>query len=53
MESLRVKLVDALNPGCIVEFDPEEAEQVGAFVDDAITIDDAGASAPDLLEEVP
>ena len=53
METLVAKLLEALNPGRIVEFEPDEAEQVGAFADDAITIDDAIASAPDLLDGVP
>jgi hypothetical protein len=50
---LRQKLAEAELPGSVVEFDPDEADEVGAFSDDAITIDDAQASAADLLDEVP
>jgi hypothetical protein len=50
---LREKLTQAQVPGCIVEFDPDEAEQAGAFEEDAITVDDAKASAPDFVEEAP
>lgn len=50
---VRQKLADAQVPGCIVEFDPDEAAQVGAFAEDALTIEDAQASSPDLLDEVP
>jgi hypothetical protein len=53
MDTLRQKLTEALVPGCVVEFDPDEAERAGAFHDDAITIEDARASAPDLLDVVP
>lgn len=54
MDSIvRRKLADAQVPGCIVEFDPDEAAQVGAFEDDAISLDDAQASAPDFLSEEP
>ena len=53
MEPLRTKLAEALQPGRSVEFDPDEADLVGAFADDAISIEDARASAPDLLEELP
>lgn len=50
---IRQKLADAQVPGCIVEFDPDEAAHVGAFEDDAISLEDAQASAPDFLGEVP
>ena len=33
--ALREKLADAAKPGYQAEFDPEEAERVGAFVEDA------------------
>ena len=35
------KLADAEIPGAVVEFDPEEAERAGAFVEDAMSEDDA------------
>ncbi len=51
MDILNQKLAAALHAGCIVEFDPDEAEHVGAFADDAITMEDALESTPDLLDE--
>jgi hypothetical protein len=53
MDDLKQKLLDSLHPGCIVEFDPDEAEAVGAFEDDALSLEDAAASAADLLDEIP
>lgn len=50
---VRHKLADAQVPGCIVEFDPDEAAQMGAFEEDALTLEDALASAPDFLNEEP
>lgn len=47
---LREKLIDALIPGFQVEFDPEEAEQAGAFVEDALNEQDAAESDVDLLD---
>jgi hypothetical protein len=44
------KLTDAMVPGAIVEFDPEEAERAGAFVEDALSESDALESVIDLLE---
>lgn len=38
---VRQKLIDAEIPGAIVEFDPDEAEQAGAFVEDAMSEEDA------------
>jgi hypothetical protein len=35
------KLADAETPGAVVEFDPEEAERAGAFVEDAMSEADA------------
>lgn len=40
-DKLNKKLTDPLVPGKQVEFDPEEAEQAGAFVEDAISEEDA------------
>ena len=38
---IRRKLIDAEIPGAVVEFDPDEAEQAGAFVEDAMSEEDA------------
>lgn len=46
-EVLRSKLVDAMTPGVIVEFDPAEAEAAGAFVEDALGEADAFESCSD------
>jgi hypothetical protein len=47
------KLADAENPGFIVEVDPVEAELLGAFVEDALTEQDALAGGVDLLDGEP
>jgi hypothetical protein len=47
--ALREKLADALIPGFQVEFDPDEAEQVGAFQEDALSEQDALDSAVDSV----
>ncbi|EDB8709741.1 conjugal transfer protein TraD [Salmonella enterica subsp. enterica serovar Schwarzengrund] len=56
-EALREKLTDAQTPGYQAEFDPEEAERVGAFVEDALSEEDAADSNADLVgvlgEELP
>jgi hypothetical protein len=44
------KLDDALNPGYQAEFDPDEAEQAGAFVEDALSERDAAESDIDLVD---
>lgn len=44
------KLTDSLIPGLQVEFDPEEAERAGAFVEDALSEADALESSIDLLD---
>lgn len=49
-EALRDKMVDALTPGFQVELDPDEAEHVGAFVEDALGDQDAQESTEDLAE---
>jgi hypothetical protein len=54
---LREKLIDALTPGFQAEFGPDEADQAGAFVEDALSEEDAAESsidacldaAPDLI----
>ncbi len=45
--ALLEKLADALIPGFHAEFDPDEAEQVGAFQEDALTEQDALDSVVD------
>jgi len=47
-DALREKFIDAWTPGYHVEFDPEEAERVGAFVEDALSEQDAAESVDDL-----
>ena len=51
--TLSQKLANAQVPGCIVEFDPDEAEQVGAFEEDSITVEDVHANTSDLLDAAP
>jgi hypothetical protein len=48
-DALRAKLIDAQTPGYQAEFDPEEAERAGAFVEDALSEDDAAASHIDMI----
>lgn len=40
-EIIRQKLIDAEVPGAVVEFDPDEADRAGAFVEDALSEQDA------------
>lgn len=47
---LTEKLTDAMLPGAVVEFDPEEAEQIGAFAEDALDEVDALESSIDLTD---
>jgi hypothetical protein len=49
---VREKLIDALTPGFQAEFDPDEADQVGAFVEDALSEEDAAESSMDLYVHV-
>lgn len=49
-EATREKLTDALTPGYQAEFDPEEAECAGAFLEDALSEQDAAESSEDLAE---
>lgn len=46
-KALAEKLVDALTPGFHVEFDPDEASTVGAFIEDALSEEDATQSSFD------
>ncbi|MEW5250882.1 conjugal transfer protein TraD [Microbulbifer discodermiae] len=39
------KLKDLEVPGAVIEMDPDEAEQLGAFVEDALTEEEALDSA--------
>ena len=39
-EVLQEKLADAEVPGAQIEFDPDEAEKVGAFIEDALSEQD-------------
>ena len=47
--ALREKLADAMTPGFQAEFDPEEAERAGAFVEDDLSEADAAESDADLV----
>lgn len=47
------KLADADNPGFIVDVDPDEAERLGAFMEDALTEQDALDGSVDLLDGEP
>ena len=47
--ALHEKLMDALTPGCQIEFDPDEAFKAGAFVEDALSEQDALASDIDAV----
>ena len=44
---VRQKFIDLNTPGAIVEFDPEEAEYAGAFIEDALSEEDALAAMYD------
>lgn len=48
--ALRDKLIDILTPGYAAEFDPDEAEQAGAFVEDGLNLQDAADSCVDLVD---
>lgn len=49
-QALSEKLLDALTPGLQVEFDPDEAMNVGAFIEDALTEADAKDSCFDEMD---
>lgn len=49
-EVLQEKLVDAMIPGYVVEFDPQEATNAGAFIEDALSEQDAAESTADLVD---
>ena len=50
-EIIQEKLLDAEIPGFQAEFDPLEAERLGAFKEDALTEQDALDSTIDYVEE--
>ncbi|PPC90855.1 MAG: conjugal transfer protein TraD [Methylobacter sp.] len=47
VDLVAVKLLDAMVPGAVVEFDPDEAERIGAFNEDALDEADAFESRID------
>jgi len=49
-DAISDKLADALTPGYQAEFDPDEAERAGAFIEDALTEQDATESGDDLAD---
>ncbi|HHM2297759.1 TPA: protein TraD [Legionella anisa] len=49
-QALSEKLLDALTPGLQVEFDPDEAMKVGAFIEDALNEADAKDSCFDEMD---
>lgn len=51
-EIIQEKLLDAEIPGFQAEFDPLEAERLGAFTEDALSEQDALESSIDLTAEV-
>jgi hypothetical protein len=48
--ALRDKLADIMIAGYEAEFDPDEAEQAGAFVEDALSAQDAAESSVDAID---
>lgn len=53
LAAVHEKLLDAHTPGVQIEFDPDEADRVGAFMEDALSEQDAAASGDDLADEEP
>jgi len=51
-EIIQEKLLDAEIPGFQAEFDPSEAERLGAFTEDALSEQDALDSTIDQIAEV-
>jgi hypothetical protein len=49
-DSLYEKMMDAMTPGYQVECDPDEAERAGAFVEDALSEQDALESTVDSTD---
>lgn len=52
-ETVETKLRDAMTPGFVSEFDPDEAEFAGAFVEDSMPEEDAFESAFDTADARP
>ncbi|MCU7799621.1 MAG: conjugal transfer protein TraD [gamma proteobacterium symbiont of Lucinoma myriamae] len=50
VDTVHEKLKDSLTPGYKAEFDPEEAEAAGAFMEDALSEQDAEESNIDLID---
>lgn len=50
MDVLTQKMIDVMNPGVVVELDPDEAELLGAFREDAMSEQDAWESNVDLAD---
>jgi len=48
VDVVAAKLTDAMTPGAVIEFDPLEAEQAGAFEETALSEEDALDSTLDL-----
>jgi len=48
-----LKLADAANPGFMVDVDPDEADLLGAFVEDALSEQDALEGGADLWDGEP
>ena len=55
MQELIEKLRDAMEPDLVVTLEPHEAQQAGAFLEDALSVEDALTSSVDLMlvDEVP
>ncbi|MGZ4823080.1 MAG: hypothetical protein ACXVZT_00595 [Terriglobales bacterium] len=53
LQAVHAKLADAQLSGFLVEFDPAEAELSGAFIEDALSEEDALDSANDLIPPAP
>jgi len=53
VSAIDAKMLDCMTPGYVVEFDPLEAEIVGAFPEDALSEGDAMDSALDLMSAGP
>lgn len=51
VDAVATKLADAMTPGAQIEFDPTEAEQAGAFPEDALSAADAEAATAEVLED--
>ncbi len=49
-DSIASKFIDAMAPGYQAEFDPAEAERAGAFIEDALSEEDAAESDADLID---